>query len=67
MTIGRPCVEGEQCTKHTETNECEREPNALLGKGNSVGTTKVVGYFDDVHGLTTGTVEYTEYATHQEG
>ena len=43
------------------------EPDALLCKRYGVSTVEVVSDFDDVHGLTTSTIEDTEDAAHQEG
>lgn len=43
------------------------KPNALLCKRYGVSAVEVVSDFDDVHGLTTSTIEDTEDAAHQEG
>ena len=67
VTVGAPCVEGEEGSEHTETDEGEGEPEALLGKGNGMGAARVVGNLDNVHGLATGTVEDAEDAAHEEG
>ena len=37
MTVGRPCVEGEQSTKHTESDKDEREEDVLYPAWDSVG------------------------------
>ena len=67
MTVGAPCVEGEEGTENAEADEGHREPNALLGEVDGMGTARVVGDVNDVHGLATGTIEDTEDAAHEEG
>ena len=67
VTIGRPCVEGEECAEHTEADEGHREPKQLPVVGNGVRAAGVVGDLDDVHRVTAGAVEDAEDTTHQEG
>ena len=67
MTVGAPCVEGEEGTENAEADEGHREPNALLGEVDGMGAAHVVGDVNDVHGLATGTIEDTEDAAHEEG
>ena len=67
VTVGAPGVEGEEGTEHTETDEGQGEPDVLLSEVNGMGTARVVGYLDDVHRLSAGTVEDAENAAHEEG
>ena len=60
-------MEWEQCTQYTKADKRQGEPNALLCKRYGVSAVEVVSDFDDVHGLTTSTIEDTEDSAHQEG
>ena len=53
MTVGRPCVEREQGSKNTETDEDEGEENLLDIDGNVV----FLGYLEHVHRVTATEVE----------
>ena len=60
-------MEGEQCAEDTETYEGHGEPNQLPVGGNGVCSVGVIGNVDDVHGLSTCTIEDAEDAAHEEG
>ena len=66
MTVGAPSVEREEGAQHAETYKRKREPDVLLLYVDSVGPVEVIGYVDDVHRLTAGTVEDAEDASHEE-
>ena len=59
MTVGRPCVEGEEGSKHAEANEDEGEKCLLDGYGNKM---RRGSYLVDVHGERTAilTVEVVD-------
>ena len=67
VTVGTPSVEGEEGTKNAKADESHREPNALLGQGNSRGTACVVSNVEDVHRIGTCSKIDTEDTHHQEG
>ena len=60
-------MEGEQGSKDTKTYEGHGEPNQLPVGGNGVCSVGVIGNVDDVHGLSTCTIEDAEDAAHEEG
>ena len=62
VTVGAPCVEREQCTEYTETEESKREPNALLFDRNIMQ----LGNFQQVHTGGTGTEIDTQNTNKQE-
>ena len=61
VTIGRPCVEWEECPKNTETDEDNREEDVLNINWNVVQ----ICYLNDIHGLCT-TIEEDGQNTYDE-
>src|SRR5574344_1311251 len=49
MTVGAPCMEWKQCSKHTETKEGDREEYLLHEHRYSMRTVQVVGNLIDIH------------------
>ena len=49
-------MEGKECSQHTESQESERKPDALLRKRNVMQ----LSYFKNVHGCSAGTEEDTQ-------
>ena len=62
MTVGAPCVERKECAQYAESQEGEREPDALLCERDVVQP----GYFEDVHCRPAGTEEYAQNTDQQE-
>lgn len=55
-------MEGKECSQHTESQESERKPDALLRKRNVMQ----LSYFKNVHGCSAGTEEDTQNTDQQE-
>ena len=62
MTVRTPCVEREQGTQHTESQEDKWEEKFL-----HLGRDVTLSDFKNVHGIGTGTVEDTQDTNQQEG
>ena len=62
MTVRRPCVEGEQRTQHTKTDEDEGEEHLLRLYGNVVHGSNLI----DIHGGGTAEVIDTQNTDNQQ-
>ena len=61
VTVGAPCVEGEQCAQYAESQESHREEDLLV-----FGRDFQLRDFKHVHGFGSGTVEDTQDTDEQE-
>ena len=63
MTVGRPCVEREQCAEHTEADEYKGKEDVLCVLGHGMHTCQL----SDIHCGGTAEIVDAEYAEYQKG